>query len=451
MASKIDKTNTVNIVSLNMGGSEHNPFEYYPYETIDDTIKEEWNYRKTLSGLTINGLKGYLKNIDKRYEPFRDYLNKFDNIDILDYFFPVLGNTEETEKILELENKFGRSDSKIKRFNPIEFGYDPVYFMTDVRTQYIYMKECAKKNLPVSELLMKCLEVPFLNKKFSLTNTIWLNQTYDMVSVYNIILYDMMKTYAVYTNYKLFDQIYVSRQNDNRLIRLMNYLNNEPSIIVTQEGGFNYCHEGLKLVYSNPIQGGIKIYTYKLDYQFRLNNITPLTNKLFGNNKGVDIEFIINNKILRIVGVHCKEPKGMRTYHAIVESGIKELFETKKSILNYMRKFYDWYYDINEKYEIVIGDFNPKDNTKVKLIREKLGVDYKMYPENEENTTRKIRSGYCAQYKKFWKKSLVCKDLLICRNKTEIENFRVFPEVNELLTNNWLGDHSSIIAKLNMN
>ena len=54
MASNIETRNALNIVTINIGGSEHNPFEYYPYETIDDTIKEEWNYRKTLYGLTIN-------------------------------------------------------------------------------------------------------------------------------------------------------------------------------------------------------------------------------------------------------------------------------------------------------------------------------------------------------------------------------------------------------------
>ena len=139
----------------------------------------------------------------------------------------------------------------------------------------------------------------------------------------------------------------------------------------------------------------------------------------------------------------------MRTYDAIVNYGIKKLFEPSRGIMNFMRNMYDWYYDINEKYEFIVGDFNPKDNSKVKLMRNKLdSSDYKMYPETEENTTKKIRSGYCAQYKKFWKKSLVCKDLCITKNDILMNYTVIFPKTEELLTNKWLGDHSALINQV---
>ena len=43
---------------------------------------------------------------------------------------------------------------------------------------------------------------------------------------------------------------------------------------------------------------------------------------MLGNKKTVDIEIIIYNRILRVVGVHCKEPKGDRTYDKFVSKDI---------------------------------------------------------------------------------------------------------------------------------
>ena len=435
---------TINVVTLNMGGSINNPFEYYPNNKNIFNIPLEWDYRKTLRGLTISMLKSYLGELEEKYSKFRDYLYKFDNIDLLDYFFQEF-NMENAETILELENKFGRKDSKIKRFNPIEFGYDPVYFIKDKRNQYNYTREYASKNIPLRELLKKCLEVPFLNNSFSLVHTKWLSKTYDIERVYDIILYDMMKTYSVYINYKLFDEIYISNTEDKRLDNLLNTLNNEPSILITQEGGFN--DNRVNLLYETATEGGVKVYSYNIDATYRINSIPYEISKMLGNKKTVDIEIIIDNRILRVVGVHCKEPKGDRTYDKFVRDGIMKLFEpSTNGILSYFRNWYDWYYNIKKRTDIIIGDFNPKNNDKVIEMREMfLKENIKMYPLREQNTTMKMRSGYCAQHKKFWKTSTVCKDMAIV-NTDCIIGYKLYPSIDKLLTEEWRGDHCSFIT-----
>ena len=436
----------INIVTVNMGGSVNNPFEYYPNNKNICNIPLEWDYRNTLRGLTFSMLKSYLGDLEEKYSKFGKYLYKFDNIDLLDYCFQEF-NAENAEKVLDLDNKFGRKDSQIKRFNPIEFGYDPVYFIEDKRNQYNYTRDCASKNSPFGELLKKCLEVPFLNNSFSLEHTKWLSKTYNIEKVYDIILYDMMKTYSVYINYELFDTIYISNTVDKRVDRLLNELKNEQSIIVTQEGGFE--DNRVQLLYESPVESGVKIYSYNLTPAYRINIIPPEINKILGNDKAIDIEIIIDNTILRVVGVHCKEPKKDRTYEKFIQKGIMKLFELETNgILGYFRSLYDWYYNIKGRTDIIIGDFNPKNNDKVIQMREMLlKENIIMYPLNEENTTQKIRSGYCAQHKKFWQTSSVCKDMAIVKKDCIIDSL-IYPDIEELLTDEWQGDHCSFITRV---
>ena len=257
----------------------------------------------------------------------------------------------------------------------------------------------------------------------------------------------MMKTYAIYINYELFDKIYISNTCDKRLDRLLNKLNYEPSIIVTQEGGFD--DNRVKLLYETPIEGGVKVYSYELDTTYRINTIPHKVNEMLGNKKAVDIEIIIDNKILRVIGVHCKEPKKKRTYEKFINDGIVKLFEHETNgIINYFRSIYDWFYNIEGRTDIIIGDFNPKNNDNVYEMREMLSKEnITMYPLEENNTTQKIRSGYCAQHNKFWQNSSVCKDMAIV-NKNCIIYSSIYPNIEELLTSEWRGDHCSFITKI---
>ena len=110
---------TMNIVTINMGGADHNPFEYCSYGSFMLVRNlPEWNYRKVLNGLTKTILLNLLKDVDKKYKKFIEFLDDIDEENLLEYFFPEF-NIEHAEKVLELENKFGRKDSNIKRFNPV--------------------------------------------------------------------------------------------------------------------------------------------------------------------------------------------------------------------------------------------------------------------------------------------------------------------------------------------
>ena len=100
---------------------------------------------------------------------------------------------------------------------------------------------------------------------------------------------------------------------------------------------------------------------------------------------------------------------------------------------------------------IIVGDMNPKDLEKSSYIKTEIEKKtyLKVYPENNEVTSNKIRSGYCAQKKKFWNSSESCKDMVMIENGGGIVNkYEVFPETKELLTNKWCGDHSSLTVKV---
>ena len=53
----------------------------------------------------------FLGKLDQKYNRFVEFLNTFENVDFLDYFFPK-EDVNTTEILLELDNKFGRKDSK---------------------------------------------------------------------------------------------------------------------------------------------------------------------------------------------------------------------------------------------------------------------------------------------------------------------------------------------------
>ena len=464
----------LNIVTINMGGIVHNPFEYYR-NTLDNRppsgvfYPPEWDYKTILGVLTKTKLLEFFEKFSvehqRKYAKFIEYVKtlELENDVIFNHFFCDVKTADEK---LALENKFGRANSTIKRFNPIEFGYDPIYFDKDINNQYRYVRNYSINGRDISVLIKKCLEVPFLSSLFNLDNTEWLSKTYDIERVYDIILYDMIKTYSVYINYVEFDKIYITNNYDSRLDRLIEKISDTPTFIITQEGGFG-SDKRVKLEYESPVENGVKFYTYNLDIDmYRINSIPNSISDLLGNKKGIDVEFVLDNKLIRVCGVHCKEPKGERTYEKFVKDGLLKLVEYDSVMDNIMDNImgnimyvFDWvynkYYNIEKTIDVIIGDFNPKNNDKSKLIKTLIKDNSDMIVEpgvdSYLNTTNKIRSGYCAQLGKIWQESKVCKDMVILNNfKTniKIDSTEVFPDINELITEKWIGDHSAVIVKI---
>lgn len=59
-----------------------------------------------------------------------------------------------------------------------------------------------------------------------------------------------------------------------------------------------------------------------------------------------------------------------------------------------------------------------------------------------------MRSGHCTQQKKLWDISSSCKDMILLETSTNVNSYDVFPKTNELLTNSWIGNHSSLIVNI---
>lgn len=439
---------TFSIVQINNGGKEHNPFEYY-FSNGSKMNTNEWDYKKTLSGFTKQELLGYLENQkNTKYMGFMNYVKTVED-DIFKHFFE-----SNDELILTLDNKFGRFDSDIKRFNPVEFGYDKLYFTKSIFNQYSYVKEYAEKKGQKEVLIMKCLEVPFLNSKFSLENTEWLSKRYDIERVYDIIMYDMMKTLSVYHHYEEYDKIYIQNTFDGRMSRIIEKLGESPAIIISQEGGFEDSR--LEEVYSVLTEGGVYLYSYNMNITItQINTIQEVVTDAIGTKKGFDIELCYKNKLFRLCGLHCKEPKGDRTYYRFVNEGIMGLMNSNGIISNIWNTLYNTiYYKLYGVYHhttIIMGDMNPKNLEKSSYIKKQIEKQtyFKVYPENNEVTSNKIRSGYCAQKNKFWKSSESCKDMVLVENGSSlVNNYEVFPEIETLLTDKWCGDHSSLIVQI---
>ena len=391
-----------NVVSINLGGMDCNPFEYI---SNGDANKGVWDFKTHLSGLNKNSLIGYISDYPEKYKPFIKYVQNLEFEDVFDYMFEDVPDDR-----LELDNKFGRSDSDIKRFNPVEYGYCSLYYMENEKNQFEYVKNIGMRNslgdgnmCLISETLKKCLDVPFLNYRFSLEHTGWLTKDYPMENVFNIILYDMMKTYSVIKNYDIFDTIYKPYDKDTRLDRLYGVLGKTPSIIFTQEGEIKSKDTRFKYEAEILVEGGVKMYScnMKIDL-YQINNIPDNISNVIGNKKSLDIEFFYGNSLYKICGVHCKEPKNERTYEKLVNEGFIRILKRDYGI-GVLGNFMDWIYGVKERKSIIIGDFNPKNNEKTDEIRDILEDSYTMYPQTNIITTRKTQSGYCTQKKKFWK------------------------------------------------
>lgn len=448
-------TDNFNVVSINLGGMDCNPFEYI---TKGEKNKGVWDYKTHLYGLKKSSLMKYISDYPAKYNPFKEFIKTLEFDDVFDYIFE-----DVVDDRLELDNKFGRSDSDIKRFNPIEYGYCSLFFMENKKTQFEYVKDIGirysrgndtENEIIISETLQKCLDVPFINYRFNLENTNWLSKDYPLESVFNIILYDMMKTYSVITNYGIFDSIYKPYDEDCRIDRLAGILGKKPSIIFTQESGIPKNDKRFKYRAEILIEGGVKMYTYNMDIDiYQINQIPSDISDAIGNKKSLDVEFFYKNSLYKICGVHCKEPKNERTYEKLVKQGVHRILKKDYNtgiFGNLMDSLYDWLYSVKERKSIIIGDFNPKNNEKTNEIRNMLDDEYTMYPKTNIITTSKTRSGYCAQKKKFWKESKVCKDIAIVDNSIVIEQELIFPDSEELLTDRWLGDHSAIIVNISV-
>ena len=266
----------------------------------------------------------------------------------------------------------------------------------------------------------------------------------------------MMKTYSVFVNYSTYDKIYISDVYDMRLDSLIVHLKNAPSVIVTQEGGFG-DDERVNLLYKAPIENGVCIYSYNIEIELsRINTIPDSISEMIGNTKSVDVEFMIDNKLVRVCGLHCKEPKE-NAYNGFVNEGLYRLYFNSKGVFSHFQNMFEWlynkYYGI-ETFTVILGDLNPKDNEKslyVKnLLKKNCGVSLFPSPTKNINTTNKTRSGYCAQMSKFWKESKVSKDLVILPKDALVNSSYVFPDAEELLTEKWCGDHSAVIVNVSL-
>lgn len=440
---------TINLVTINLGGKDMNPFEYFY-----GTFNENWDYETTLKDLTKDIILRTISDTP-RNKPFLEYVKNLSIDTIISYFF-LIENYNTSKEKLTLENKFGRSNSNIKRFNPVEFGYCPIYFDTSDLNQFEYVRKCGQ-DMNMGQLLQNCIDVPFLNGTFNFENTDWLSENYSMDKVFNIILYDMMKTYAVYQNWVNFSKIYVSNSTDTRINDLVEKLDGEPTIVVTQEGCIR--DERFNFLYRSPIDNGVEVYSLNCNVTlYKVFKIPDTVTSQLGNKKAVSIQLLYQDTLLNIRGLHCKEPKDEITYESFVNDGLLQLNSENEIYYNYgaLSKFYyclsQYWYDIDNKktINIILGDFNPKDDTKSSLVK-KMIVDqtnYNIVPI-DESTTSKTRSGYCAQYKKFWNPSKTQKDLVIV-DSNSIKSYEVFPPTEQLLSDTWCGDHSSVICTINL-
>ena len=415
----------VKFVTINMGGRNHNPFEYL-FKTKDNNVF--LNYQKFLSELTFSELKEILKDdMFNNHTSFRFFVNSLGVESLFEYFF---NNEMDSKKKLKLESKIGR-DPNSYRFNPIEHGYDEVYFDSFQGNQYQYVRDCSMKEKYIKELFLKCLEI------FNQNTT----ENYDN-DLFNLVLFDLMNVYAVFKNYQEFDKIYTDNNEDTRIQQIIS--DGVPTIIVTQEKQINDI-SGLELISSSQNSHGTKVYKYNLDDSYisdiSFQDTDSNINDMMGNNKGCITTMNIHNQKVRITSLHCKDQTKVSKVNSItefVEDGLKPLFQNDKYI------------------ELVMGDFNPNNNDISNQIKNEMtqATDITSFPPNNTNTTKKVRSGYCAQMGKMFKSenSELSKDIIFYRYDQEeikIDNSKVYPETNKLLSDSWCGDHSSVSITLN--
>tara|TARA_B100000767_G_scaffold65233_1_gene61554 strand:+ start:1491 stop:2801 length:1311 start_codon:yes stop_codon:yes gene_type:complete len=411
---------SVKFVTINMGGRNHNPFEYL-FKTKDNDVFID--YKKKLGGLTLYGLKQILNNEKfNNYNNFITFVNSLGDESLFEYFF----NDEKDSKTkLKLDSKIGRLPNSY-RLNPIEHGYDEVYFDSFKGNQYQYVKASSINNEDISGVYLKCLEIFYNN----------INE-YNETDLYNIILFDLMNIDAVFNYHTEFDKIYTDKNEDTRIKQIIS--DGIPAIIVTQEKPLNK-YVGLELISSSQNTNGTKVYKYNLDdsgiSDISFQDTGHHINNMMGNIKGCVTTMNIYNQTVRVTSLHCKDQTKVSDVNNIsefVKNGITPLFTNDDSI------------------ELVMGDFNPNTNEISNQIKDETtqDSDINYYPPNNTNTTKKVRSGYCAQMSKMFKSenSELSKDIIFYRYNQEdikINNTKVYPKTNELLSDTWCGDHSYI-------
>ena len=136
---------------------------------------------------------------------------------------------------------------------------------------------------------------------------------------------------------------------------------------------------------------------YSLNCSVTLYQVCKISSSIssqFGNKKGVNIQLLYQDTLLNIKGLHCKEPKDEITYESFVNNGLLQLnLSRPKGFFNNI--YYcicDYYYDIKDKkaINIIMGDFNPKDNTKTNLIKHMINTQSVSYTHLTLPTNREV-------------------------------------------------------------
>ena len=414
---------SVRFVTINMGGRTKNPFEYL-FETIHkDSF---YNYKKTFRTVKKTDIIDEFINIGVCCTPemnlFITFLkNNSIPDEIFDYFFT---DNNDSKIKLKLDSKYGRQadGSDGVRFNPIEHGYDKIPNSNyDSMNQYEFTRQYAISKLGLSDLIQICMSAAEDN-----------NMDFNRTDVCNLVLFDIMNIIAVYNHYTDFDKIYLPKNKDTRIRQVTDSYT--PCIIATQETKINDSR--FRIIAHSPRgeKGGTHIYSYRLNTDDLKVITTEETNYYLGNDKGVCVYLKIFGKPIKVVSLHTKDPSKIEKVSSLdefVENGISDLLADIPTV--------------------IMGDFNPENNVvsnDIKtMMKEKTGCS--VFPGNNVNTTKKVRSGYCAQMSKMFKtnNSEVSKDMIFHRGLEQYYNRTkccVYPEMNLLMSDTWYGDHSAV-------
>ena len=433
----------IKFVSINLGGREHNPFEYY-FKTNNDTpFRNHKNIMNSLDKTTL------LEILDEErfctYDMFRRFVRELKQEHIYDYFFTTASDCKQR---LTLENKYGRGEGY--RLNPIEHGYDEIYHDIFDGCQYEYIRKCSIDSVSFSDLVYYCIQT--LDK----------NDFDNMSGFYNLVLFDILNISAVYHHFNEFDTIFIPKHKDTRIEQITK--DGIPSIIVTQEKKIKET-ELIRCLASSDRRDGTNIYSFNIpDEDIDVLSVTPIPescNNYIGNTKGVVAHLELYGKSIYVNAIHAKDfSKVMPDENTslLVDYGIIPLINKN---LN------------SDSLHLLMGDFNPSTNQISNQLKQQISsklsennerfenVDITIFPTNVDdfrniqNTTKKIRSGYCAQMSKFFnvKNSEISKDMIIYYgDKTHSKETytAIYPPVDTLLSKYWIGDHSSISMTLEL-
>ena len=410
------------VISINLGGRTKNPFEYL-FETEHKDVFN--SYKKIFKTVKKSSIVEIFETenlcLSKKYHKFFKFLTTNDIPEyVFDYFF---SEESDSKKKLKLDSRYGRQDdgSDGIRFNPVEHGYDSVPFSSfDSFNQFEYTYEYSKNKLSVADLIDKCMLIADKN-----------NMIFNEEQC-NLILFDIMNILAVYNNYNEFVKIYIPKGEDTRIKQITEC--NMPCIVCTQEKKINDSRFNLLAVSPRAEKGGTHVYSYNFPENGVKVKCLQETNRFLGNEKGICVYLEIFGKDIKIVSLHTKNPTKIDNISCLeefVDYGLVDLFSNIPTI--------------------IMGDLNPSNNhvsNDIKnMVIEKTGCT--IYPNVNINTTKKIRSGFCAQMSKMFKEkdSEVSKDMIFFRDiekYVDPENCSVYPEPNSLMTETWCGDHSAV-------